>query len=170
MAASSKQSNTPENVKHRHARTKTPGIYTSSNGKPGGLRWEVKYTDPATGQTVSTQVDSMLHKGALGILSKPFVVDDLLAAIARGVRGSALFQRGARPVAARGAQCVFFASRNRARRARQYAIPAWRATGRGVRVDTLFLSGTPPVAACGSVHRFITVKVVLMVSRACELL
>jgi integrase len=49
VAASSKQSNTPENVKHRHARTKTPGIYTSSNGKPGGLRWEVNYTDPASG-------------------------------------------------------------------------------------------------------------------------
>jgi CheY-like chemotaxis protein len=39
-----------------------------------------------TGQAVSAQVDSMLHMGALGILSKPFVVEDLLAAIARGVR------------------------------------------------------------------------------------
>jgi len=48
--ASASKPHTPESVKHRHAPTKTPGIYTSSNGKPGGLRWECKYTDPATGK------------------------------------------------------------------------------------------------------------------------
>jgi integrase len=26
------------------------GVYTSSNGKPGGLRWEVKFSDPASGK------------------------------------------------------------------------------------------------------------------------
>src|SRR5438445_13881016 len=49
MPSSSNQSHTPESDKHRHAPTKTTGIYTSSNGKPGGLRWEVKFTDPASG-------------------------------------------------------------------------------------------------------------------------
>ena len=49
MPSSAKQSHTPESVRHRHQPTRTTGIYTSSNGKPGGLRWEVKYTDPTTG-------------------------------------------------------------------------------------------------------------------------
>jgi integrase len=54
--ASASKPHTPEGVKHRHAPTKTPGIYTSSNGKPGGLRWEVKYTDPATGKQAWSSV------------------------------------------------------------------------------------------------------------------
>src|SRR5438128_1862382 len=52
MSKSSKQSassHTDERIKHRHNKTGTPGIYTSSNGKPRGLRWEVNYTDPASG-------------------------------------------------------------------------------------------------------------------------
>jgi integrase len=43
-------SHTPEQIKHRHKKTRTPGIYTSSNGKPGGLRWDVNFTDPADGK------------------------------------------------------------------------------------------------------------------------
>jgi two-component system NtrC family sensor kinase len=39
-----------------------------------------------SGQTVSGQVDRMLQAGALGFVSKPFVVDELLATIARGMR------------------------------------------------------------------------------------
>jgi CheY-like chemotaxis protein len=39
-----------------------------------------------SGQTVSGQIDQMLHAGAFGFVSKPFVVDELLSAIARGMR------------------------------------------------------------------------------------
>ena len=49
MPSSSNQSesHTPAHVKHRHRPTATPGIYTSSSGKPSGLRWECKYFDRA---------------------------------------------------------------------------------------------------------------------------
>jgi CheY-like chemotaxis protein len=39
-----------------------------------------------SGQTVSGQVDQMLRAGAFGFVNKPFVVDELLAAIGRGMR------------------------------------------------------------------------------------
>jgi CheY-like chemotaxis protein len=39
-----------------------------------------------SGQTVSGQVDQMLQAGAFGFVNKPFVVDELLDAIARGMR------------------------------------------------------------------------------------
>jgi CheY-like chemotaxis protein len=39
-----------------------------------------------SGQTVSGQIDQMLQAGAFGFISKPFVVSDLLSAIARGMR------------------------------------------------------------------------------------
>jgi CheY-like chemotaxis protein len=39
-----------------------------------------------SGQTVSRQIDQMLHAGAFGLVSKPFVVDELLSAIANGMR------------------------------------------------------------------------------------
>jgi signal transduction histidine kinase len=39
-----------------------------------------------SGQTVSGQIDQMLQAGAFGFVSKPFVVDELLSAIARGMR------------------------------------------------------------------------------------
>ena len=38
-----------------------------------------------TGHVVPSQVDQMLRAGALGVIGKPFVVEELLAAVARGV-------------------------------------------------------------------------------------
>src|SRR6266545_4682457 len=43
-----------------------------------------------TGQSGSVQAELMLRAGAFGLISKPFVVDDLRAAIARGLRVRAL--------------------------------------------------------------------------------
>jgi len=39
-----------------------------------------------SGQTAAARVDRMLQAGAFGVVSKPFVVDELLDAIARGMR------------------------------------------------------------------------------------
>jgi signal transduction histidine kinase/CheY-like chemotaxis protein len=39
-----------------------------------------------TGQASSSQTDEMLASGAFGVVSKPFVVDELLSAIARGMQ------------------------------------------------------------------------------------
>jgi two-component system, NtrC family, sensor kinase len=39
----------------------------------------------ATGQASSNQADEMLRSGAFALLNKPFVIDELLDAISRGV-------------------------------------------------------------------------------------
>jgi signal transduction histidine kinase/ActR/RegA family two-component response regulator len=43
-----------------------------------------------SGQTAATRVERMLQAGAFGFVSKPFVVDELLDAIARGMRSRVL--------------------------------------------------------------------------------
>jgi CheY-like chemotaxis protein len=39
-----------------------------------------------TGQMVSSQIDQMLRAGAIGVVSKPFVAEELLAVIERSIR------------------------------------------------------------------------------------
>ncbi|MEO7912226.1 MAG: response regulator, partial [Roseiflexaceae bacterium] len=43
-----------------------------------------------SGQTAATRVERMLQAGAFGFVNKPFVVDELLDAIARGMRSRLL--------------------------------------------------------------------------------
>jgi two-component system response regulator PilR (NtrC family) len=43
-----------------------------------------------TGQAAAPQIDLMLQHGAFGVVSKPFVIDELLDAIARGMSARSL--------------------------------------------------------------------------------
>ncbi len=65
------------------------GRYGIVEGR-GGTISVASTVDCRTMITVDTRVERRLQAGAFGFVSKPFVVDDLLDAIARGMRSSQL--------------------------------------------------------------------------------